>query len=144
LDRRSKAHRLTVHGGSEIEEDHMHDDPDVRRSVRKYLDDGNSPHMTLGRTDKYSGGVMAPPVIRNLADFGGGKDANKAEEDLVRQAFAAFRETYLAGLKKLVGDNAKQEPEAEPAPKARPLPRPQAAAPAAAPPSKSLATSEVI
>jgi len=105
--------------------------------------------MPLGRTDKWDGGQMAHPTIYGLGTFARNNDDREGraiEEGLANEAFAAFRKTYLDGLRKLVGDEQPgAEAEAEPAPTPTPLAWPQATeVPDATPVSKPLATSEVL
>jgi hypothetical protein len=128
----------------------MHENPQVRSQAQRCLD-GGGPTIVIGRTDQYSGRVMTAPVIHNIATLASDKNdtaAQRVEEDLVREAFAAFRQSYLNGLREIVGEPeaAEAEVEAKAAPAPRPTPEwPQATAPPdVTPVSKTLATSEVI
>lgn len=90
---------------------------------------------------------MTAPVVHNLASLVSAHDDREGkalEEQLVRDAFAAFRAAYLDGLREIVGeDQSRSDAEAKPEP--APLAWPQATeVPDTTPVSKPLEVAEVI
>lgn len=125
----------------------MHENAMIRSGARRCLDSGG-PTITIGRTDRWSGSQMVNPEIYGLATLVSGHDdreGKEAEDKLVRDAFAAFRQVYVAGLRELVGDEQPAvEAEARPARRASPEWPLATTVPDATPLSKPLASAEVI